>query len=265
MTKTTRKKLNLNQLEIYPDAQRELSEKWAQDIAAEFNPDAVGVLIVAHFKDHYYIMDGQTRKRAFELLGKPNATVDCLIHEQPTVEEMAALFLLHNHSRRVKAFDKFRVRLTAKDPVALDIVEVCGTVGLKVNAVNKSSNVTSAVGALEKIYTGKILPGKKTDGPPLLKKTLDILKAAWDGERDNFHGDLLKGLAAFLARYESDISTERLIRQMSRYTGGPSGFLRNAKSIQSIRRIQPLHAFGSLFVDVYNKGLKTNTLDEWRR
>lgn len=265
MSKTTRKKLNLNQLEIYSDAQRELSEKWAENIAANFNPDAVGVLIIAHYDDCYYIMDGQTRKRAFELIGKPDAMVDCLIHEQLTLEEMAALFLLYNNSRNVKAIDKFRVRLTAKDPVALDIVRICGTVGLKINKTNDAPNVTAAVQSLVKIYTGKMLPGKSVDGPALLKRTLDMLNGAWNGERDNYHGSLLTGLAMFIARYESELSSERLVRQLRNYTGGASGLLRNSKSIQQIRRIQPNHAMCSLLVDIYNKGLKTNTLEEWRR
>lgn len=265
MAKTTRKKIRISELEIFPAAQRKLNEQWAKDIAGAFDPDAVGTFIVSERNGHLYVMDGQTRKRAFEILGKPDALVECLVYTGLTIEEEAALFIKHNTSRAVKAFDKFRVRLTAQEPDALAITKICKAFGLVIKEGANQVNATSAVASLEKVYSGKVLRGKKLDGPTLLETTLSYLYEAWNGEKDAYNGQIIVGLAAFLGRHGESIDRLRMVRQMQRYTGGPSGLIRNARSIQEIRRMQPTHAIASIFVDIHNKGMRSNHLEEWRR
>lgn len=265
MAKTTRKKLRVSELEVYLAAQRGLSEKWAENIAANFDEAAVGTLIISLRDGHYYIIDGQTRKRAFELLGKGEAMVDCLIYEGLTIEEEAALFILHNTSRKVKSFDKFRVRLTAKDETALAIAKTCKDFGITIKEGRNETNHTSAVSALERIYSGRVLRGKSVDGASLLVLTLDCLKKAWHGEPNTYHGNILIGLSSFLARHQDVIEVDRLVQKMAKYNGGPAGVIRNARSIQTIRRIECNHAYATVFTDIYNTGLRSGRLPDWRR
>lgn len=265
MAKTQRKKIRISDLEIFPAAQRKLNEEWAKDIAANYDPDAVGTFIVSERNGHLYVMDGQTRKRALEILGKSESMVECLVYVGLTIEEEAALFIKHNTSRAVKAFDKFRVRVTAQDPDALAIIKICKAFGITIKEGANQTNATSAVASLEKVYAGKVLRGKKLDGPTLLEDTLSYLYEAWNGEKDAYNGQLIIGLAAFLGRHGEAVDRVRMIRNMQKYTGGPVGIIRNARSIQEIRRMQPTHAIASVLVDIHNKGLRSNLLDEWRR
>ena len=56
--------VRLDQMKISPVAQRALNQSWVDRLAAEFNPDVMGLLHVSHRDGWFYVVDGQHRRAA---------------------------------------------------------------------------------------------------------------------------------------------------------------------------------------------------------
>lgn len=263
--KKTRKKLRVDELEIYAPGQRKYIESWAKKIADDFDQDALGVFHVSSRGSHNFVIDGQHRLGGLRLLEKGDLFVECLVYHDLTKAKEAELFLKLNASKFVKAIDKFTVRITAEDEVAVSIRDICNSYGIVLADGSCRPNYTSAVGALERVYTGKIVKSKEpVEGPLLLKTTLGCIRDSWNGDPNSFNGNVISGLGAFLAVYWSQIETDRLARVMQKYPGGASGLIRSARALRDIRRIPILPAFVNIFIDMWNTGLRSNHLPDWR-
>lgn len=266
MAKPVRRKLKVSELEVYAPGQRKFMPNWSKRIANSFDSNALGVLVVSSRGNHNYVVDGQHRLEALRLLGK-DTMVECLVYQDLTKEQEAALFVKLNHSKLVTAIDKFNVSLTAKDEEAVAINKICEANGVTVAGGRNDANYTGAVAVLAKIYSGRIVKIEtEIDGPNLLKQTLACLRAAWGNEDNAFHGTVMSGLAAFLARHGGEIDFARLVRLMKKYSGGSAGLIRSARSLKDIRRVPIIPATASIFVDMYNTGLRNgNALPDWKR
>lgn len=263
--KPQRKRLKASEFEVYAQAQRKLLPNWAKSIADSFDVMALGAFIISARSGHYYVVDGQHRLEALRILGRDDSLVDCLVYQDLTKSEEAALFIKYNNTKIVRAVDKFHVRVTSKEEVACDIKSICDSLGITIQGGAHRVNTTSAVGALDKIYSGQIVKSDPPrDGRVLLSETLAILQDAWGGDEQALTAGMLTGLAAFLARYDDQIDQKRLVRLMKSYSGGAAGMIRNAKALRDIRRISPIGSYAGLLVDMYNSKRKTK-LPDWGR
>jgi len=266
MNKPKRKRIRVDELEVYAQSQRKLKPNWAKEIADTFTEEALGSFIVSARGTHYYVVDGQHRLEAMLLLNRGASTVDCLVYEDLTVPQEAALFLKYNNSKLVKAIDKFHVRITAGDPDAIAIKKIIDKRGVSIVEGGHKKKETSAVGALDKIYSGKVRNGGTSlTGPALLEQTLDCLIDAWEDDSSAFNGQLMQGVAAFLSQYWNELDADRLSRVMKSYKGGATGLARNAKALRDIRRISPVGSYAGILVDAYNSGLRSRQLEDWGR
>lgn len=204
--------LHAREFSIDLKVQRILNEARADQMADKFQPHALGMVTASKREDgHIYLLDGAHRISAAR-----KASYDGLIatrlFENLTVQEEAELFLSLNSSRAVQAIDRFKVRITQGEPVAVSINNVLKTYGLHVEwANNQSLNVISAIAALESTYHGAGV-WKKGDYPDLVDKVIRSLHRAYgeNGDRMVYSKVMLEGLGIFIASFGARIDYDRL-------------------------------------------------------
>jgi hypothetical protein len=112
----------------------------------------------------------------------------------------------------VQAIDRFKVRITQGEPVAVGINNVLKAYGLHVEwANNESLGVISAIAALEHVYHGAGV-WKKGDYPDLVDKVIRSLYRAYGekAERATYSKIMLEGLGIFCASFGARIDYDRL-------------------------------------------------------
>lgn len=205
--------LHAGEFSVDLKVQRQLNEARAQEMADDFQPQALGLLIASRRVDgHTYVLDGRHRVAASRLAHYDGLLATRLFTDL-TLKEEADLFLTHNNSRSVQAIDRFKVRITKEDPAAVSINKVLKAYGLHVDwANNESLGVISAIGALEKVFKGC---GIRAEGqyPDLLDKTIRTLHRAYGekSDRATYSRTMLEGLGIFIATFGSRIEYERLV------------------------------------------------------
>jgi hypothetical protein len=188
--------LNVADLNIDPQAQRTLNERRAQTMSTQFVPEAIGTIIVSKREDgDYYLVDGQHRWRACQLLELP--TVMCEVHHDLTQTEEAILFLIKNReSSKPNAIDEYKIGLTGQIPLFVDTDKVLKSKGLDVGGT--STNTIGAVNGILRIT--------EQHGPDTLKRTLDVAEEAWGRTAETWDGMLLGGLGMFLGKHYEQVS-----------------------------------------------------------
>lgn len=195
--------------------QRQLNEDRADKMAEDFQPHALGLITASKRADgHIYVLDGSHRTSAARK-ARYDGLIATRLFENLTLKEEAQLFLTLNSSRAVQAIDRFKVRVTEGEPIAVGINKVLSRYDLHVDwANNQSLNVISAIGALEKVYKGA---GIREDGeyPDLIDKLADVLTKAYGNngrtDRSVYSRVMIEGLGIFIAIYNKRIDMDRLI------------------------------------------------------
>lgn len=244
-----------------PQAQRRFDPAWADEIAAEFDPDLLGYpLLVAHDgrgdSEQYFTIDGQHRLAACAKALGEDQQIQCEVVRGIDLVRAAQLFLGRQKTKHPKPFDAFLVGVTGKDPECVAINSVVESVGLKVATTTSQIGVVSAVVALRRIFRP---PG----GSAHLREVLQITKDAWEAEAGIFQGDVLSGLSLFLLRYGSRVDRANLHARLSSSTGGAPGLLGRGRTLRQ--------AFGGpVYVNVaralltlYNSGRRSGQLPAW--
>jgi len=110
-------------MRVSPPAQREYLPAHASALAARFDPDAVGILVVnVHADGIPYLVDGQHRRAAAIMRDYGEQKVQCECYHGLSEAEEAELFLQRNYRRIVRAFDNFRFVITAQRPTETAVV-----------------------------------------------------------------------------------------------------------------------------------------------
>lgn len=205
--------LHAKEFSIDLKVQRLLNEARADEMSEDFQPHALGLVTASKRADgHVYLLDGSHRISAAR---KANyeGLIACRLFENLTLQEEASMFLTLNNSRAVQAIDRFKVRITEGEPVAVGINKILKTYGLHVDwANNESLGVISAIGALEKVYAGA---GVREEGqyPELVDKVVRTLAKAYGDKADRatYSKVMLEGLGIFIATFGSRIDYDRLV------------------------------------------------------
>lgn len=205
--------LHAKEFSIDLKVQRSLNEDRADAMAKNFQPHALGLLTASKREDgHIYVLDGGHRCSAARKAGY-DGLIATRLFTGLTLKEEADLFLTLNASRAVQAIDRFKVRVTKGDPAATNINNVLQAYGLHVDwANNDSLGVISAIGTLEKVYSGAGIrePGEY---PELVDKVIRTLHRAYGdkSDRSTYSRVMLEGLGIFIATFGSQIDYERLV------------------------------------------------------
>ncbi len=262
-----RKWIRVSEILIDPTVQRTLRKSWAQQIAHEFDPDRVRVIVVSHRADRkYYVIDGQHRIAALKLMGYGDQLVDCAVFDRTHMadaevrREDAKLFLALNRVLSQKPIESFLRKITAEEPIESAIGRIVTQCGLTI-APGGHAGAIASVAALTKIYTGA---GTGRNTPEALTRTLETIIKAWGREAINFNGKILSGLGLVFIRYGKQLDHDALVKRLSMVTGGAAGLIGSAGTLYSIRHTDINKCMASVIVDVYNKG-RRDKLESWWR
>jgi len=256
--------IKVSELHVNPEAQRSLRPGWVKQLAQDYDESKLGIFHVSPNGNGYRIMDGQHRTEMLRLLGMGEKRVRCLVYSGLSKEDEASIFLGLNNSKQVRAYDKFRVRVTEGEPVANGIMEILGHVGLTL-ADQKTDGAVRAVNQLEAIYTGSSLRLKEGPYPNELRTTLSILRDAWGYDANAFDGPIIEGLGAVILRFGDRIDRARYGTKLAGYPGGPRGLMAKSNAWKDLKGVTRKNATAELLVDVYNNQLRSNALPAWDR
>jgi hypothetical protein len=244
------------------EVQRALNTRRVDEMVENFNEDALGVLTVSLRKDNtYHIVDGQHRWAAASKFGVSH--LQCKVYQGLTKPDEAALFRVLNNTKIVNALDRFRVRVVEGEPVAVDINYILDKQGWRVpiRPSTGTSGVINSPGALEWVYNGAGIRNMRQ--PAVFRQVIEVLTAAWGYDPDSMRADVVKGVGAFLTRFEGMLDLAKVVRMLTLYPGGALKLQADGAIARSLRSSPAADSIASILTGLYNRKRSVNRLPEW--
>src|SRR5262245_16085781 len=214
---SSRQWLRVSSILVDPDVQRSLRTPWAREIAANFDPDRIRVIVVSHRADgKYYVIDGQHRLAALKLMEYGEQLVDCAVFDRRNMadaevkKEDARLFLELNRVLKQTPLEAFQKAVVAEDPKAIAINRVVMQANLFVSNTGAQGSV-ACVAALERVYGG-LGTGRNT--PEVLLSALDTIVKAWGRAPVNFNQRIVRGLGLVFLKYGKQLDREVFVKKL---------------------------------------------------
>lgn len=239
---------------IDPNVQRALQKGRVTRMAAEFNPDALGVLTTSYRgPQRIATVDGQHRYRAAEAAQYQGVLITKEYHGL-TIQEEAALFRLLNTAQKPSAVDKFLVACVEQVPSAVAIAAFLTANGWTVGAYSGEGRIT-AIGSLERVYS------LSADAA---SAAIAVLTQAYGHRPAAVQGSLVEGLGRLIARYGvAAIDLDDLAKRLAGIPGGPDGLVGNARG-QALTRTGNLSTqVARVIHSLYNQRRRTTALPPW--
>lgn len=234
-------KLSVREISIDPTYQRALDESRVDAMARHLDETRIGVPVLSLRKDgSYVVLDGQHRVEAMRRAGLSDHKIFCEVHNGLTPAEEAALFLRLNNGRKpVRVFDKYRARMVAKEPTAVEFTRIAHSLGLRIGAA-PGKNTICAIQAVEYVH--------KKNGN--LDIVLAVLKKWGQGEVSVFEGDMIKDVSRFLVDYSTEVDPDEFTEKLQRHD--PGHIMRRIKGLIDVLDGNRRLAANSVLRDVYN-------------
>lgn len=250
-------KVQANQLNIHPTAQRFMLPSRVKRMAEELDLDAIGVIHAVEYeiegKHGLWVIDGQHRLAALREHGLGEWIVEVKVHLDATdAARASALFLKLNYRAPVQPYDRFINEVRSGDAVAVGIVSVTGKCGLTVNR-SAGDNKLNCVAALRRIYT--------VDGGKSLLSTLVICASAWGTGASVLEGTVIEGVGTVVSKYNGVMEKGALIKRLAKYSGGAPGLIASGKGMRDYRKCTLTRCIAERVIETYNTGRKTGRLD----
>jgi hypothetical protein len=236
-------------LNINPLAQRELRPGWANEIARQFQASKMGVLLVSERDGRYFVVDGQHRVEALRLLGRNNTSVYCCVHTGLTEAEEADQFLGHNNTKKVDAYNKFAVGVTAGRPDELDISAIVAECGLR---IGRGDGSLSCVAALRRVYGYS---------PDALRRTLTVVYKSFGDHGQN--ADYINGVGLFLHRFGELVDDTDLTHRLTTLPGGMGAINSLVSKARSTYGKPVPQSLACVLTELANKGRRSKQLPSW--
>jgi hypothetical protein len=240
---------------LWVQAQRPYNEKWAREIAENFDPDKFDPLVVTkpNGEGIYHIIEGQHRRHALEMFAAKfgdkagNEQAPCRVVDEADPARAAEIWLGINAGRKkIQPITEFLVAVVANREVEVAINRVLTRVGYKVSS-RKAKGTISAVAAL------KIVHGRY--GAATLEKTLRAIGGMWSDDPQAVSSPLLRGIGIFINEFGDHVNLRRLKQQVGdRFT--PFNFVTAAKTRKGSTLEKTDEAISELMIREYNKGLR---------
>ena len=241
-------------MRVSPLAQRELNRARVDKIAANFDPEQVGMPTVNKRGEHFYIIDGQHRVEAMREIGWADQQIQCQVYDGLSEAEEAEKFLKLNDVLAVSAFARFRVGVQAGRETECDIDRVVRAQGCVVTQ-DQTEGAISAVGTLVRIY--------ERGGPKVLARSIRIARDAYGTA--GLCAAALDGLGLVCARYNGELEDQLAIAKLSKVYGGVSGLLGKAEVIRRGTGQSRAHCVAAAVVEILNAGRGGKKLAPWFR
>ena len=239
-------------MRVSPMAQRELNSARVDKIAANFDPEQVGVLTVSHRDGHHFIIDGQHRVEGMKAHGWGDQQIQCWVYEGLTEAEEAEMFLKLNDTLTVDGFAKYRVAITAGRPDECEIDRVVRTQGLVIST-DKIPGAIGAVGTVQRVYARA--------GSNVLGRSLRIIRDAYGDP--GFRAEVIDGIGMLCQRFNGELPEADAIKKLSAAAGGVNGLTGRAEQIRRQTGRQKNHCVAAAAVEIINRGKGGKKLPNW--
>lgn len=240
---TTRRWLPLAKLRVEPMAQRTLKQAKVDEMAADFNLGALGVITVSHRDAHYYIVDGMHRVNALRDIGFADLDVECDVIEGLTIEQEADLFLELNNRLTVDTIAKFRVAVTANRRMQAEIASVLAEEGMAVTR-DKTNGAVMAVGTLERIY-------KRAD----IGTVRRAVRLVYQGYGDvGLKASVIDGMGYVCQRYNGELDDQQAIEILRDTAGGVGAMMSRGNNLRVQMAAKVGHSYAAAMVEALNAG-----------
>ena len=196
-------------LESDTSYQRPIDMKRVQRIVDNFDARLVNPVKVSFRDGHYYVFDGAHTLASLKEVNKfDNFPVQCMLFHGLTYEDEAYLFALQRgESKEVATAARMKALLKSNDEKACDLRRRTEAAGFQLTTSRSSARgKLSCVAKLWKIYN---------TSPELYSETLSLLMEAWRGEPWSLSANIVGGMAMFIQVYGTEMSRDRLIKQIS--------------------------------------------------
>lgn len=245
----------IGKMRVSPSAQRDFRSRKAEHYAADFSFDKLGLPVLSHRGEDYWIVDGQHRIGALKLIGFGSTDlVECEVYDALTESQEAEMFLGRDDRTKVTPFDAFRIALTAGRGVEHHIADIVEREGCKISR-GTSEGCIGAVGALRFAYD--------RGGPRTLARMLHILASAYDRDTTGLGEQMLRGMALVCQRYDGTLDDEKAIQHLGTRVGGPLAILRRAAVLQHGTGRPRADCVAAAFVDTLNGRGGGHKLESW--
>lgn len=187
--------------------QRDLDEARAKRMSAKFDDGLFGVPVVSVRPGGVIAaLDGQHRITARMMAGRKDDLILVEAHYGLTIKQEAELFLRLNGGRTaVHTWDKWRARLVAREPVAMEITAIAEANGTKL-ALSTSKFCICALNKAERVH-------KKFH---TLNDTLSLLVALGEGDAQWLSGDMMIAVGSFLHKHGKNVDRNILMTVLSK-------------------------------------------------
>jgi hypothetical protein len=243
----------IGDLWVDPNVQRSLKKARVGKMAADFQPDALGVLTTSfRSPKRIHVIDGQHRYRAAEAAAYAGV-IQTMEYHGLTVPEEAALFRLLNSTEKVSRIDQFLIACVEQDPAAVRLAAFLAATGWSVGS-SAAEGRLSAIGSLERIFALS---------PEAADATLHVLTKAYGHRPAAVQGMLIEGLGRMLAKYGRDVDLDDLAVRLAKVPGGPDGLIGNARGQALTRTGNLSKQVARVITNLYNQRRRTSALPEW--
>lgn len=246
-------KVKANDLLIDLSYQRELVDTKVNRIVREFNPKAVGVIILSVRENgDLYVIDGAHRVAALKKLGLGNEDVNSIVYFGLSIAQEAELFVLLNENRsKPKRSAIHKASAKAGDTASSEIEDMLSKLGLTIGD-KPGHGIIRAVGLLHKV-NDKISISN-------LEKALRILRDAFGLHSSSFQAEFIVAISMIVVKYKS-IDESRLVKTLSAL-GQPTYLINKASNMVGIKSaLAKQIALATFVIDAYNNKLRANRLD----
>jgi len=240
--------IDVDEINVAEEYQRDMIVPHVNDMEKNYDPQAVGFLLVGQREDgSYWAVDGLQRLSTAKKLGIQRVPCEVVQSSGPAFE--AALFRKRARRRNLSAHQLFKALVAEGNEEAVEMLRVINSVGLNVTgmAQSRKGGSISGVNACRDAF--------RRGGPEHLRLVLETLKKSWGGGHDNaYHQAMVGGLSLFLHRYHGDVDLKRLVNKMA--TESPSHVLGQAKPFKLMHGGSRDKAVGHAFLEYYNIGVR---------
>jgi predicted anti-sigma-YlaC factor YlaD len=256
------KTLPANELEVDPDVQRMLNEHRVRKLTEAFEESALGIFTVSarEYLDpktqtisyRYVTLDGQTRLAALRRFAGTDETtlpVVCQVYYNLTRQQEAETFLSHNDRAAIRAVDKFRLAIVAKEQWALDLNRLVTEHGFEIGRGARPSHRFTAVAAARRIMT---LPG----GLDALNRTFDLSMRAWGHRRNSASAEFIDGVGLLYQRHSQNVDTVPFASKLAG-SDTPQTFKSGVMAQHAAQGSQRTEAAYAYVINLYNKSRKS--------
>ena len=227
--------------------QRPLREEWAKTIANTYNPALFEPLHVAlrESDNAYYVVDGQHRLRAAQLLGLHEVPVMLYLETSEAQEAMQFVGLQERRLGLSKNL-QFRARVVADDGNARAINDMVEKHGLRISTYNSTNKKCGPIGAIGSV---EALISIYERSPQLLDRTLGIAVKAWGTDVRGISSKVLHGIADVLSTFEK-VDEVALHERLAALT--PADLAVRASIVGHTVGISIKKAMTQVVLDIYN-------------